>query len=193
MLPPWHPVTVMGTGNGSNRCQALEGMHSLRAFNYAGKKSVSLITAGAKVILCHCSICKATKARASSCFLITPLFLCHGRDWEYSQRKGKGRAPLLTPQAQVMAEANGITCKIKKQSRIWLKTTNSKQNSFLGPSCGLSVALMGSQRSSSELCLCSSALLTELNTSTRAATLPAQLYLHATHELGIYNDSEISL
>lgn len=192
MLPPWHPVTVMGTGNGSNQCQALEGMHSLGAFNYAGKKLVSLITAGAKVILCHCSICKATKARASSCFLITPLFLCHGRDWEYSQRKGKGRAPLLTPQAQVMAEANGITCKIKKQSRIWLKTTNSSFRSLLWALSGVN-GVAEKQLWSVPLQQGPAHRAEHLHESCNGALLPAQLYLHATHELGIYNDSEISL
>lgn len=123
-------------------CQALEEMHSLRnIYNWAGKKLTSLITAGAKVILYHCCICEATKARASSRFLITPL--CQGRDWEHPQRKGKGRCLSWPPQAQTRAEANGIICKIKNWSSIWLKSTNSKQKCFLGPSPGLSVGYWG--------------------------------------------------
>lgn len=76
--PSRHPRAVLGTGNSSSRAQRWRGCTASGAFNCAGKNQASLITAGAKVILCHCCICKATQARASSCSLIPPLG--QGRD-----------------------------------------------------------------------------------------------------------------
>lgn len=50
---------VLGTGNGSSRARRWRGCTA--SLTMQGRSQASLITAGAKVILCHCCICKATK------------------------------------------------------------------------------------------------------------------------------------
>lgn len=53
---------VLGTGNGSPAVPGAGGdAQPQEHLTMQGRSQASLITAGAKVILCHCCICKATK------------------------------------------------------------------------------------------------------------------------------------